>query len=196
MDIVSVTVTLFLVMDPFGNMPIFLSILERVPPERRRSVLIRELLFALAIIVGCILLGKYVMSILGLRREAVSIAGGIVLFLIALRMVFPRRAADADETPEGEPFLVPLAIPLVAGPSTLAVLLLLSSAGPSVWPQLLLAATVAWSGSFILLVSATFLSRFLTRRGLIAMERLMGMILIALSVQLLLDGLGNYLGKS
>ena len=195
MDIISVTITLFLVMDPFGNIPIFLSILERVPLERRRNVLVRELLLALVVIVGCILLGKSVMSILGLRREAVSIAGGIVLFLIALRMVFPRRAGDADETPEGEPFLVPLAIPLVAGPSTLAVLLLLSSGGHADLPKLLVAATVAWVGTFGVLYSSTFLASILTKRGLIAVERLMGMILIALSVQLFLDGIANYLGQ-
>ena len=193
MEILSVSVTLFLIMDGFGNIPIFLPILEKVPPNRRRRVLVRELLIALVVIVGTVLCGRYVMEFLGLRQESVSIAGGIILFIIALRMVFPSRNVQGEEEIDGEPLLVPLAIPLIAGPSLLAVLLLFATAEPGRTVGLLLAAVLAWSATFVVLFASTFLFRFLTKRGLVAVERLMGMVLVALAVQLFLDGISKYL---
>jgi multiple antibiotic resistance protein len=193
MEILSVSVTLFLIMDGFGNIPIFLPILDKVPANRRRRVLVRELLIALAVIVGTVLCGRYVMEFLGLRQESVSIAGGIILFIIALRMVFPTRSLQGEEEIDGEPLLVPLAVPLIAGPSLLAVLLLFSTAEPGRLVDLLLAAGLAWSATFVVLFASTFLFRFLTKRGLVAVERLMGMVLVALAVQLFLDGVSKYL---
>jgi MarC family membrane protein len=193
MDILSVSVTLFLIMDPFGNIPVFLPILERVPAQRRRRVLVRELLLALGVIVGCVFFGRYALGLLGLRQESISIAGGIILLLIALRMVFPTSQGQSDQDLEGEPLLVPLAVPLIAGPSLLAVLLLFSSAEPGRMMALLTAACLAWAVTFVVLVSSTFLIRFLGKRGLKAIERLMGMVLVALAVQLFLDGLASSL---
>jgi len=192
MEILSVSVTLFLIMDPFGNIPIFLPILDKVPANRRRRVLVRELLIALVVIVGTVLCGRYVMEFLGLRQESVSIAGGIILFIIALRMVFPTRNLQGEEEIDGEPLLVPFAIPLIAGPSLLAVLLLFSTAEPGRTVDLLLAAGLAWLATFVVLFASTFLLRFLTKRGLVAVERLMGMVLVALAVQLFLDGVSKY----
>lgn len=193
MEIVSISVTLFLIMDPFGNIPVFLTILERVPPTRRRRVLTRELLLALVVIVGFVFCGRFVMSFLGLRPESVAIAGGIILFIIGLKMVFPGREPEADNDLDGEPLLVPLAIPLIAGPSLLAVLLVFSSGGGLGTLNLLGAALIAWSATFIVLFSSTFLIKFFTQRGLAAVARLMGMVLLALSVQLLVDGITGYL---
>ncbi len=193
MEILSVSVTLFLIMDPFGNIPVFLPILEKVPENRRRKVLVRELFIALAVIVGTVFCGRYVMEFLGLRQESVSIAGGIILFIIALRMVFPTRNIQGDQEIDGEPLLVPLAIPLIAGPSLLAVLLLFATAEPGRVVDLLLAASAAWSATFAVLLASTFLLKFLTKRGLVAVERLMGMVLVALAVQLFLDGISRYL---
>ena len=193
MDIISIALTLFLIMDPFGNIPVFMPILEKVPAKRRRRVLIRELLLALAIIVGFIFGGQYALGLLGLRQESISIAGGIILFLIALRMVFPGRDGFMESTLEGEPLLVPLAVPLLAGPSLLAVLLLFATAEPQRQFDILVAAFIAWAATFLVLLSSTFLIRILTRRGLIAVERLMGMVLVALAIQLFLDGVSRYL---
>ncbi|MBD3258136.1 YhgN family NAAT transporter [candidate division GN15 bacterium] len=193
MELLSVSITLFLIMDPFGNIPIFLSVLQRVPKERQRKVLIRELLLALVVIIGFIFAGKHVMAILGLQQESVSIAGGIILFLIALRMVFPKRDEDVPDV-DGEPFLVPLAVPLVSGPSMLAALLLFSSSGSIDLIQLLAAALIAWGASFAVLVMSTYVAKFLGKRGLVAVERLMGMILVALAVQMFLDGLSSVVG--
>src|SRR5690349_8037387 len=120
MSIASAIVTLFLIMDPLGNIPVFLSVLRELPPERRRRVLVREMLLAYLVLLAFLFSGRFVLDLLHLRQETVSVAGGIVLFLIALRMIFPAEAGAAGESSAGEPFLVPLAIPLVAGPSTLA----------------------------------------------------------------------------
>jgi MarC family membrane protein len=191
MEFLSMAVTLFLIMDPFGNIPVFMPILEKVPVNRRRRVLVRELLIALVVIVGSILCGRYVMEFLGLRQESVSMAGGIILFIIGLRMVFPTRSLQPGREIDGDPLIVPLAIPLIAGPSLLAVLLLFATAEQGGLVNLLFAATSAWLATFAVLLTSTFLLRFLTKRGLVAVERLMGMVLVALAVQLFLEGVKN-----
>jgi multiple antibiotic resistance protein len=195
LDLLSAVVTLFLVMDPLGNVPLFLSVLKAVPPERRQRVLAREIVFAYVVLLVFFLLGSYILQFLGLEQEAVSIAGGIVLFLIALRMIFPGEGGLAGDTLEGEPFMVPLAIPLIAGPSTLATLLLLQRSPSSSQGVLWLALTIAWALSGVLLLSSTFLYRILRERGLIAVERLMGMLLVMVAVQMLLNGVRAFQGR-
>jgi multiple antibiotic resistance protein len=188
-DLVSVVVTLFLIMDPLGNIPVFLSVLKEVPPERRRVVLVREILFAYVVLLIFLFFGNYLLRLLHLQLEAVSISGGIVLFLIALRMIFPPEGGMLGETPEGEPFLVPLAIPLIAGPSILAALLLLQRRDAGNVGELLAATTIAWALTGIILLASPFFYRILRQRGLIAMERLMGMLLVMIAVQMLMNGL-------
>jgi multiple antibiotic resistance protein len=192
-ELLSTIVTLFFVMDPLGNIPVFLSILKIVPSERRTFVLAREIVFAYLVLLVFYLLGRYILQFLRLEQEAVSIAGGIVLFLIALRMIFPGDGALAGDSLAGEPFVVPLAIPLIAGPSTLATLLLLQRSTQLPAGGLLLALTIAWALSGILLLSSTFLYRILHERGLIAVERLMGMLLVMIAVQMLLNGARAFL---
>ena len=193
MKLFSAVVTLFLIMDPLGNIPLFLSALRDVSPERRRRVLIREILFAYIVLLTFVFLGKYILQLLSLQQETISIAGGIVLFLIALRMIFPPERGVLAGAPEGEPFVVPLAIPLIAGPSTLAALLLLQQSDPNSTLQLLLALTIAWTLSAIILLSSTSLYRLLKERGLVAMERLMGMLLVMLAVQMFMNGVAKFL---
>jgi multiple antibiotic resistance protein len=193
-DLFSVVVTLFLIMDPIGNIPLFLSILKTVPPARRRLVLVREILFAYLVLLLFLFLGSYLLRFLGLEQESLSIGGGIVLFLIALRMIFPGEASTGDAL-EGEPFLVPLAIPLIAGPSTLAALLLFQRTAPTQTVSLFVAVTVAWALSGIILLSSTFFYRVLGGRGLIALERLMGMLLVMVAVQMLLNGIKAFLAR-
>lgn len=194
MDIISAATLLFLVMDPLGNIPIFLSVLENVEPERRTRVLMRELFLALIVLALFLFFGKYLLGFLQLSQHSIRIAGGIILFLIALKMVFPvPRSAHAEEEVLGEPLLVPLAIPLVAGPSAMAMVMLMATNDPGRMTEWLVALVAAWLLSSIILVSANGLKRFLGRRGLIAMERLMGMLLIALAVQMLLEGISAYM---
>ncbi len=189
MELVSVAFTLFLVMDPLGNIPLFLSALREVPAERRRRVLVRELLIAYAVLLACLLIGPPLMRSLKLDQESISIAGGIVLFLIALRMIFPSEGGVMGETVEGEPFIVPLAIPLLAGPSALSAILFLVSTAPERTPAWIGALTLAWAASAAILLSSNLFYRVLRRRGLVALERLMGMVLVILAVQMFFDGL-------
>ena len=132
MDLLSATLTLILIMDPLGNIPMFLSILNKIPDENhRRKILIRELLLALLVLLIFLFLGRHLLQWLNLQPQSLRIGGGIVLFLIAIKMTFPPPSGVImGQFPEGEPLLVPLAVPLLAGPSTLAMLILLSSKRP------------------------------------------------------------------
>jgi multiple antibiotic resistance protein len=193
MDSLSAVVTLFLIMDPLGNVPIFLAVLKRVAPERRRKILVREVLIAYAVLLLFLLVGERVLELLQIQQETISIAGGIVLFLIAVRMIFPQAGTFAESS-EGEPLVVPLAIPLIAGPSTLATLLLLRADTESM-VQLWLATTIAWLATAAILIAAPFFYRALGERGLVAMERLMGMVLVMISVQMFLNGVATFMAR-
>jgi multiple antibiotic resistance protein len=196
MDLWSAALLLFLIMDPLGNVPLFLSLLKDLPPRRRRVVLARELLIALGVLFAFLFGGRWILELLQLEQEAVSIAGGIILFLIGIKMIFPSPEGLFGETPGGEPFIVPMAVPLVAGPSTVAVLLLLGGQDPARLGEWSVALLLAWVGTAAILFSATTLYRWLGLRTLTAVEKLMGMLLVALSVQMLLDGVAGYLGRS
>jgi MarC family membrane protein len=193
MDLWSAALLLFLIMDPLGNIPLFLSLLKDLPAERRRIVLARELVIALLALFAFLFGGGAILELLKLQQEAVSIAGGIILFLIGIRMIFPTPEGMFGETPGGEPFIVPLAIPLIAGPSTMAVLLLLGGQDPQRTLDWSIALLLAWAATAVILFGSTALYRWLGIRVLTAVEKLMGMLLVALSVQMLLDGFASYL---
>ena len=192
MTATSAAFLLFLVMDPVGNIPFFLSSLKSVAPARRSRVVARELLIAYAVLVTFLFGGRHLLGVLGISDPALSIAGGVVLFLISVRMVFPTPEGTMREDIQGEPLVVPLAIPYVAGPSALATVLLLSSREPERWPEWLLALTGAWLVGAAILLAGSRLQRRLGERGIIAMERLMGMVLVAIAVQLFLTGVEGY----
>ena len=193
MDIFAAATLLFLVMDPLGNIPLFLSVLKQVPEERRRLVLRRELLIAYLVLLIFLVLGPYILSFLQVSQEAIRIGGGIVLFLIAIKMVFPKEGGLLGKTPNGEPFIVPLAIPLMAGPSSLAMIMLMRKSAEGQWLDMWLAVTAAWVVSALILLASRRLYVLLGERGLIAIERLMGMVLIIMAVQMLLEGTAEYL---
>jgi len=193
MTTISAALLLFLILDPLGNIPVFLSLLKPLTAKRRRLVLLRELLIALGVLFVFLWAGRYVLEAMHLRQESVSIAGGIVLFLIGLKMIFPSAEGMFGETPDGEPFIVPMAIPLVAGPSGMAAVMLFSTQYPDRMLDWSLALFVAWFATAIILFSATSLYKLLGKPVLIAVERLMGMLLVAISVQMLLDGVVAYL---
>ena len=192
-SVASAALLLFLILDPLGNIPVFLSLLRGLPPRRQRLVLGRELLIALVVLMLFLWCGKYALDLMHLRQESVSIAGGIVLFLIGIRMIFPPPEGLMGEIPDGEPFIVPMAIPLVAGPSGMAAVILMGSNDPSRLTDWSVALLVAWAGTAAILFSATYLYRWLGQRVLTAVERLMGMLLVAISVQMLMDGIATYL---
>jgi MarC family membrane protein len=193
MTVFSAFFLLFLVMDPFGNIPFYLSALKNVEPERQRKIIIRELLIALAVLVIFLFGGQYILKMLGISEPSLTMSGGIILFVIAIKMIFPPPGGHHEESVEGEPFIVPLAIPYVAGPSAMAAILLIMSREPGRWPEWLLALILAWGVSGAIIFLSTGLRKFLGKRGLIAIERLMGMILITISVQMLMTGIHKFL---
>ena len=194
MTIASAALLLFLILDPLGNIPVFLSLLRGMPAHRQRFVLVREMLIALGVLMAFLWGGRYALELMHLRQESVSIAGGIVLFLIGLRMIFPPPEGIMGELPDGEPFIVPMAIPLVAGPSGMAAVMLMGSQEPGRMGAWSLALLVAWAATAAILFSATYLYKWLGARVLSAIERLMGMVIVAISVQMFLDGISAYLG--
>ena len=195
MTVLSAALLLFLILDPLGNIPVFLSLLKPLPAKRQRVVLRRELLIALAVLMGFLWFGKYALEAMHLRQESVAIAGGIVLFLIGIRMIFPKPEGLMGAIPDGEPFIVPMAIPLIAGPSGMAAVMLMGSNEPGRLGEWSLALLLAWGATAAILMSAPFLYKLLGARALTALERLMGMLLVAISVQMLLDGVGTYLSS-
>ncbi|QCR34726.1 YhgN family NAAT transporter [Nissabacter sp. SGAir0207] len=193
-EMISATVLLFLIMDPLGNLPIFMSVLKHLEPKRRRVIVIREMLIALLLMLLFLFAGERILAFLSLRTETVSISGGIILFLIAIKMIFPSHESNSTGLPAGEePFLVPLAIPLVAGPSILAALMLLSHQYPNQISHLVLALMIAWGISVVILMLSDLFLRLLGDKGVSALERLMGLILVMLSTQMFLDGIRAYL---
>jgi multiple antibiotic resistance protein len=190
-DIAAAAATLFFVMDPLGNIAVFNGVLSRFPPRRRAQITARELVIALVIMLVLLFAGTAILNFLGLTQPSLNIAGGVLLFIIALRMIFPGAGIEVA-TVKDDPFIVPLAMPMVAGPSTIAILLLLSSTEPErIW-EWCTALVIAWAAATLILTASPFLLRVLGDRGLRALERLMGMLLVLLATQLLLNGVREF----
>jgi MarC family membrane protein len=188
------TVLLILTTDPLGNIPLFISALERVKPERRFYVISREVLIASAVLLAFMLFGQRFMEVLQLSDEALSVAGGVILLLIAIDMVFPnRRPRVQDPEPKGEPFIVPLAIPLISGPSAMATVLLLSSRNPGRSLEWTCAIAISMAVIYVVFLLAIRLQKLLGVEAITAMERLMGLVLTAIAVEMLLGGVSSYI---
>lgn len=194
-DIASASVTLFFIMDPLGNVPIFNAVLSKFDSARRTFVVARELCIALLILLAFLFAGNSILSFLGLSQSSLNIAGGVLLFIISLRMIFPKRVGAEEIDSADDPFLVPLAVPMIAGPSTIAILLLLSSTQPDRLMEWSIALFLAWLGTAVLLLASPFLLRVLGTRGSRALERLMGMILVILATQMLLNGIRDFVNS-
>ncbi|NGX60286.1 MAG: hypothetical protein KR126chlam3_01457 [Chlamydiae bacterium] len=188
MTLFSLSLSLFLLMDSIGNVPIFLAVLKEIDPQRHRYIITRELIIALFIIIGFYFLGDFLLSILNISQHAVLISGGIILFTIGINLVFPRKEKNIDWNAGQEPFLVPLAVPLVSGPAVLAAVMLYSHQKIPIW-RCLSAILIAWVATAIILLSSIHLKRLLGDRGLIACERFTGLLLIMIAVQMFLNGL-------
>jgi len=188
--VISIALLLFIVLDPFGNLVTLNTLLRRSEPGRRRRIIARESTIALAILLLFVFAGSRILHALGLQAYTLGISGGIVLFMIALGMVFPARRVLDEEGLE-DPLVVPIAMPLIAGPGAISIVILLAQKNPI---QTVAAAVVlAWLPTAAILTVSTWVFRFLGSRGTQALERLMGILLVMLSVQMVLDGLSAYL---
>ncbi len=191
MSLISMAFSLFLLMDPIGNIPLFISALKEVPSKRQFQIILRELLIALCIMVGFHFVGDMLLTALHVTQYAVLISGGIVLFLIALKMIFPSKI-DVEVPVAKEPFIVPLAIPLVAGPAVLAAIMLYARQEPQTFLTLA-AIVIAWAISTVILLTSALLNKILGKRGILACEKLMGLILTMISIQMFLEGIAQYI---
>ncbi len=195
MNLIQATVLLFLMMDPVGNLPVFNTILKNKPAHESVKIIIRELVFAYILLFGFLILGNYVLSYLNLRVSTLHIAGGIILLLVALGMVFPgigMKMVDGNE----EPFFVPLAMPLIAGPATIAIVLILGSSQPANTITWVIALSISWGLAAIILVPSPWFFKFIGEKAARILEKLMGMILIVLAVQMFLNGVELYIDTS
>lgn len=194
-NMLSVAFALFLLMDPIGNIPLYITFLKGLEPKRQRIVILRELFIALVIIIVFNFIGDVLMQFLHIENDTIQIAGGIILFLICLRMIFPSEHNASEKLPrDTEPFIVPLAVPLIAGPSVLAAVMIYAKQESNPW-ILLGAILLAWLASLIILLSSSLLKRILGWRGILALERLMGLVLILISVQMFMSGLSAFMAR-
>lgn len=188
----SAVVVLLLVMDPVGNIPLFASLLSGFDAKRRARIIVRECAIALVVLVVFALGGRFLLELLGISNSSLNIAGGVILFLIALRLIFRGREPLFGDQIQGEPFIVPLAIPAIAGPAAIATVILLSSSAPARVHVWIAAIVVALLLALALLLAADRLSRIVGERGLLAFERLMGLVLTAVAVEMLLRGIESF----
>jgi MarC family membrane protein len=195
-EIVSAAFLLLLVMDPFGNVPLVVSMLNAVPAERRVRVILRECLIAYAVLIVFLFGGHALLKLMHLSDISLSIAGGVILFLIALKMVFSRKPETTfADAPGGEPFIVPLAIPAIAGPSAMATVMLMVTREPGRMGSWVLALTGAMVVTTLVLLSADRLQRLLGERVMLAFERLMGLVLTAVAIEMLLGGIRGFVAQ-
>ena len=189
MSFISALVLIFIVLDPLGNVPMFLFVLQNIPPERRKAIIIRESFFALIILMIFLFTGRYILDSLHVTESSLGIAGGVILMLIAIRMIFSSSGEVFNVERESEPLIFPLAVPLTAGPAAMTTVILLMGKDPSRWWVWALALFCAWLISSVILFFSSNLNRLLGTKGLLACERLMGMLLTAVAVQMFIDGL-------
>jgi len=194
MTLFSIAFTLFLLMDSVGNIPLYISFLKKINPQRQRVIIIRELVIALFIIILFNFIGDAVMQFLHIQNNTIQIAGGIILFILALKMIFPPHGDPHETLPQdAEPFVVPLAVPLIAGPAVLAAVMIYAKQESSL--LMVGAILIAWGASLLILLSSSFLQKILGWRGITALERLMGLILTLLAVQMFLSGLRSFMDQ-
>jgi multiple antibiotic resistance protein len=189
MSILSAAVLLFLVIDPLGGVPFFLCVLKKVDESRRKAIILRELGIAFGVLILFLFCGHYLLLLLQISEPSLGIAGGIILFIISIRMIFLGSEKVFEDTLGGEPFIVPLALPSIAGPSAMATVLLLMARDPNRWPEWLASLAGACLFSGIILYFSSGLIRLLGERVLVATEQLMGMILTTVAVQMFLSAL-------
>ena len=188
MTLFGIVLVLVLIMDPLGNLPTFLSLVKEIDPQKLKWIILREMVIALAIMLGFNYLGEYMFNFLDISETTVRITSGVILFLIAIKILFTAPDSVRANLPKGEPFVFPLAVPLIAGPALLATIMLFAHLEP-IQSVMLIAILIAWLIAVFILLFATPIKKILGNNGLLACERLIGMVLVLLSVQRLLEGI-------
>lgn len=199
--IIAAASTLFVVLDPPGNAPVVQGLLQHIAPERRRRILLRELLFVLLLLLIFFFLGKEILGWLGVSRSSLNLSGGIMLFLIAVGMVFPSAnvagGGDSRRPALAEPFIVPVAVPLIVGPAAISLVMMQAALceGAEEMLATLLSILLAWGGTSLILIFSGGILSLLGDKGALALTRLMGTLLVLIAVQMVLDGVTAYLAS-
>ncbi|MFZ2636475.1 MAG: MarC family protein [Rectinemataceae bacterium] len=189
----SATILLIIITDPLGNIPLFLAALKPVDRSRRTKVILRETAIAFSVLLFFLVFGSNFLDALRLSDETLRIAGGVILFLIAINMIFPGTGGRlVDDRPGSEPFIVPVAIPLIAGPSAMTTVMLLGKSDPSRMPEWIGALAIAIAVTTVVFLLSPKLKDLLGMRVLAAVEKLMGLVLTAVSIEMLLGGLASW----
>ncbi len=188
-SIIGTAVLLMFILDPFGNVPLLLAILKDVDNRRKKFIIIRESIFGLVILLTFFFFGEAFLNIFHLETASVTIAGGVIFFVIALKMIFPGEKGNIALFGVDDPFVVPIAIPLIAGPSALATIMIMTKSYSEHFWALFTSVMLAWSLSTFILYMSPVLYKILKEKGLSALEKLMGMLLLMLSVQMFVDGI-------
>ena len=191
-NFVSAFILLLLVLDPLGSLPIFIAVLRRVPPARHGRVALRESAIAFGVLLGFMFTGEGFLRLMHLSERSLEVAGGVILLIIAMRMIFASGGEIYAIEGDREPIIFPLAVPLLAGPSAMATVLLLASRQPERIPQWVLALTLAMIVSGLVMVSAERIRRLVGTAVVTAVEKLMGLVLTAIAVEMILAGLKRY----
>lgn len=189
-SIISTAILLMFVIDPFGNVPVILSILKEVEHKRKKVIIIREMLFGLGILMTFLFFGEAFLNLFHLETEAVRLAGAVIFFVIGIKLIFPGEQGSSQLYGSSkEPFVVPIAMPLIAGPSALATLLVMSKSHANSMGGLFVSLLLAWFVAAVIMYLSPLLYKILREKGLSALERLMGMLLLMMSVQMFIDGI-------
>jgi multiple antibiotic resistance protein len=179
---------LFLVLDPLGNTGIIAALLSKIEPRRQRAIVARELSIALCIMLLMFFLGSYFLLYLNLSQAAVTMTGGIIFFLFAISLLFPGSSMVNLSNLDDEPFIVPIATPLIVGPSSIATIILYAH-DRSLWTPSLLAVLLAWVVTAVIIFMGPWLLSLMGRTGMHVVERFIGLICALVAVKMLLKGL-------
>jgi len=190
--LLSAFIVLLLVLDPLGSLPVFIPIMRDVPPERRTWVALREVGIAFVVLAAFMFLGEGFLRVMHLSERSLEVAGGVILLMVAIRMIFSHEGGVYG-VPEGrEPLIFPLAVPLLAGPSAMATVLLLASRQPERMLSWLGALAGAMAVSGVVLLACDRIRRWVGDSVVAAVEKLMGLVLTAVAVEMILAGLKHY----
>jgi MarC family membrane protein len=184
---------LLLVLDPFGSLPVYLATLSAVAQERRLYLAIRESVIAFVILLLFMLSGQQFLTLMHLTERSLAVSGGVILFIIAIRMVFGEASGGlADTKISHEPFIVPLAVPMLAGPSAMATVLMMASTEQDNLITWILALAIAVAISCLVIISANQIRRIVGSDVVEATQKLMGLVLAAVATEMILSGLKKY----
>jgi len=196
--IIATATTLFVVLDPLGNAPVVQSVLQGVAPDRRTRILVRELVAVLLLLLLFFFLGGEILGYLGISKSSLNLSGGVMLFLIAVGMVFPGSVGVGGGAAHGEqeqPFIVPVAVPLIVGPAAVSLVMMQSSLCDNAIETggHILAIFLAWAATALILIFSGNILGHIGQKGAVALTRLMGMLLVLISIQMILDGITAYI---